>query len=140
MCKITDWLVCGMLFLCGIYDWRKKELPVWWLVCMSVIVGIFLLCFHRNMLWSRVAGVILGIVLFLFAKWTKEMIGYGDCWLILLLGIYIGIYQSLCVLFIASAIAGIFALFCLWFRKWNKKMSIPFVPFLAVAYLGVVCL
>lgn len=140
MCKIEDLLVWFMLLLCGIRDWRKREIPTLWLIIMSVVIGILLLCFGRNMLISRVTGGLLGVLLFLISKWTKEAIGYGDSWLILLLGVYLGGFKTLQLLFFASVIAGVFALIYLWKRKWKKNITIPFVPFMTVAYLGVVFL
>ena len=140
MCKIADWLVWAMLLLCGIWDWRKKEIPVLFLVGMSIVVSVLVVCVERNMIWHRVAGVGFGILLLGCSKWTKEAIGYGDSWLILLLGAYVGLFRVLQIVFMASLIVGIVSLFCLWIKKWNKKVTIPFVPFLVLSYLGVVCI
>ena len=140
MCQIADWIMWAMLLVCGIFDWRKKEIPVVLLIGMSIVTIVFFACAGRDMLWSRVAGGGLGLLLFALGKWSKEAIGYGDCWIILLLGIYVGLWGVCQVLFVAFAIAGVTALFCLWFRRWNRKMTLPFIPFLVFSYLGVVCL
>lgn len=140
MCQIADWIMWMMLLVCGIFDWRKKEIPVVWLVSMSIVTIVLFICAGREMLWLRLAGGSVGLLLFALSKWTNEAIGYGDCWVILLLGIRAGLFVVLQVLFVAFVIAGLTALFCLWFRRWNKKMTLPFVPFLVFSYLGVVCL
>lgn len=137
MCKIADGVVWILLVVAGVMDWRKKELPLWFLGGMSLIISILALCCKDISLWQRVTGVCFGFVFFLISKVTKEAIGYGDSWLILLLGIHLGITGVLQVLFAASLFAAIYALFYLWVRKWNRNATLPFVPFLAVAYLGV---
>lgn len=140
MCKIADWFVWMLFLICGIWDWRKKAIPVPLLVGMSIVVGVFMVFVERDMIFHRIAGIAFGILLLGCSKWTKEAIGYGDSWLILLLGAYVGLFRMLLIVFIASVIAGIVALFCLWIKKWNKKITIPFVPFLVISYLGVVCI
>ena len=78
-----------------------------------------------------------GLLLLLISKCTKEAIGYGDSLMILLLGMYLGGMRVLLVLFWASFLAGICSLFLLLGRKRKKKEALPFLPFLAVSYLGV---
>lgn len=137
MCKIADAVVFFMLAVAGVMDWRKKELPVWYLVGMSIGITIFAVCCKEIGLWHRLAGVALGVVFIGISKATKEAIGYGDSWLILLLGVHLGGLGALQVLFTASLFAAIYALFYLWIRKWRRNATLPFVPFLALAYVGV---
>jgi prepilin signal peptidase PulO-like enzyme (type II secretory pathway) len=77
---------------------------------------------------------------FFISKFTKEAIGYGDSWLILILGIYLGSFEVLQVLFWATILAAIVALFLLCKKRCKRNITIPFVPYLAVAFLGVVCI
>lgn len=140
MREIMNWSLGGFLVVCGIRDIWKREIPTWWLVAMSVVVAVFVLAVDRNMFLSRLVGGLLGIFFFFISKWTKEAIGYGDSWLILALGIYLGSYEALQVLFWATVIAAGGALFLLWRKRWKKNITIPFVPYLAVAYIGVACI
>ena len=140
MCKIADGIVFFVLAIGGIMDWKKKELPLWLLSGMSACIVIFAMCCKDTSLWHRLAGAALGVLFFLISKVTKEAIGYGDSWLILLLGIHMGISRALQVLFAASLLAALFALFYLWICKWKRNATLPFVPFLAIAYLGVMFL
>lgn len=137
MCEIADVIVFFMLAIAGLMDWKKKELPLWLLIGMSVCVVIFAACCKDTSLGYRLVGATLGVLFFLISKVTKEAVGYGDSWLILLLGVHLGISRALQVLFAASLLSAIFALFYLWVRKWRRNATLPFVPFLAIAYLGV---
>ena len=44
-------------------------------------------------------GVLIGIVFWLISKYSNETIGYGDSWIISLMGIYLG---GICMLDIFS--------------------------------------
>ena len=82
-------------------------------------------------------GIGIGILFFIVSKVTKEAIGYGDSWLILLLGLYLGASKVLQLLFAASLGAAVVSLFYLWKYHWKRNATLPFVPFLVLAYLGV---
>lgn len=137
MCKIVDLVILFLLGAAGFIDWKKKEIPLWILILLSMATGCSLLCGRNVILWERLAGIGLGAGFFGISKVTKEAIGYGDSWIILLLGIQKGIWQVLQLLFAASILAAVFALFYLWKRNWNKKATLPFLPFIVIGYIGV---
>ena len=137
MCQVANWFVFILLAVASVIDWRKREIPMSLLFIMSAGVMIFAIYCKDITIWYRLAGGALGIMLFVVSTVTKEAIGYGDSWLILLLGVQLGILRVLQLLFAASLLAVIFAVFYLWVRKWNRKATLPFVPFLTIAYLGV---
>lgn len=137
MCKITDGIVFILLGIAGVVDWRKREIPMWLLAIMSVLILCFAVCCKNVGIWYRLAGVAFGIMFFVISKVTKEAVGYGDSWMILLLGAHLGILRALQVLFASSLISAVYALFYLWKHRWDKKATLPFVSFLAMAYIGV---
>ncbi len=140
MCKIADGIILLLLSMCSVSDLKKKTLPFLLLVAFSVTVAIFVLLDGAGNVRLRVGGAIIGILLLIVSKCTKESIGYGDSWIILLLGIYLGYLRILRVLFAASLFAGIVSVFFLWKCGWKKTATLPFVPFLSLSYLGVVIL
>lgn len=131
-----------LIFLigCSWLDWVKRSIPVWLLSFASVVVGMFRIChWEKNtMLWLGGAGV--GILFFVVSKFTKEAIGYADSWMILLLGIYLGLWDILWLLSISLIISGIVAVILLIKFKYSRKIAFPFIPFLAIAYIGVMWL
>ena len=137
MCQVANWFVLILLAVASVIVWRKREIPMSLLFIMSAGITIFAIYCKDITIWYRLAGGALGIMLFVVSTVTKEAIGYGDSWLILLLGVQLGIFRVLQLLFAASLLAVIFAVFYLWVRKWNRKATLPFVPFLTIAYLGV---
>ena len=65
-----------------------------------------------------------------------QSFGYGDSILILILGILSGGWNLLWILFAAFLIASVYGGIMIARKKYTRKKSFPFIPFLTVAYLG----
>ena len=133
------WVII-FLFICTVLDIKTRRLPVWFMIVGNVAAVVFrLLNWGQNTaLW--IGGIVIGIVFLLLSKWTKEGFGYGDSWMILILGISLGLWDILLLLSIALSCAGLLALFLLARGKWSQKVAFPFVPFLMLGYVGVLYL
>ena len=140
MCQIENWVIFLLLVMCSISDFKKKTMPAVLLIVLSITVLGFAIFGDSVGVRLRVGGAILGMLFLLISKCTKEAIGYGDSWLILLLGIQLGYLEAISVLFAASLLAGVASLFFLWKCNWKRDTSLPFVPFLSVSYLGAMLL
>ena len=140
MCTLGDVVTLLFLLACSVADWRSQSLPIWLLGLYSMSVPMIILFYPRETWESMLLGALIGILFFGISKMTKEAIGYGDSWLILILGIYMGWKKLLYLLFLASFGAGIVSLIQLSRKRWNREDSLPFVPFLAAAYIGVMWL
>ena len=140
MCKIGDWIIFVLLGMCSASDVRKKTMPIVLLIVFSIVVGGFVLFDNAVEVTFRVGGLFMGILFLLISKCSKEAIGYGDSWLILLLGIHLGSLQAAGVLFVAAVLSGIVSLFFLWKYHWKRTATLPFVPFLSISYLGAMLL
>lgn len=140
MCKIEDWIVFILLGICSVSDCKKKTIPVILLIILSIAVAVFAIICDAVSMKLRVCGAFVGLLFLLISKCTKEAIGYGDSWLILLLGIHMGSLRVVEVLFAASLLAGIASLFFLWKCHWKRNATLPFVPFLSISYLGAMLL
>ena len=132
-----------MLAFCSVQDIREKEISLWKLQIYGfLILGIFLSRFfiQKNSLFSLLERGIFGLIpglLFLFlAKASKEAVGYGDGIILLFIGISIGFWQCLGVLF--TALLGIFlaAAMILILAGRKKNVRIPFLPFLLTGMAG----
>ena len=132
-----------MLAFCSVQDIRENEISLWKLQIYGfLILGIFLSRFfiQKNSLFSLLEKGIFGLIpglLFLFlAKASKEAVGYGDGIILLFIGISIGFWQCLGVLF--TALLGIFlaAAMILILAGRKKNVRIPFLPFLLTGMAG----
>ena len=127
-----------MLAFCSVQDIREKEISLWKLQIYGfLILGFFI---QKNSLFSLLEKGIFGLIpglLFLFlAKASKEAVGYGDGIILLFIGISIGFWQCLGVLF--TALLGIFlaAAMILILAGRKKNVRIPFLPFLLTGMAG----
>lgn len=140
MCRLADWSVFLLLLVCSVHDMKKKTIPLYLLLILSVMVVSFAFICRDVSVSARVAGAVLGLFFLLVSKFTKEAIGYGDSWMILLLGVYLGYLRTMNVLFGASLLAGGMSVFYLWRHRWKKNSTLPFIPFVTCSYLGVIVL
>lgn len=136
MCKVINAVMILLLGICSFCDIRKKQLPIIYLTIMSGVSLLTLICQEGNIIYN-LFGAFVGILFLVTSKVTKEAIGYGDGWMILNLGLWLGVYRLLHALFWGSLVAGMYALFFLWRKRWRRSETIPFVPFLAVGCMGV---
>lgn len=140
MCRVADIIVAVFLIMAAYRDWKTKQVSLRLLLLMALVITVLRFMVIEDSVWATVGGMAIGMGFFAASKCTREAIGYGDSWLIFLLGIYLGGRVLLEVVFAASLFASLFSIFYCFRHGWNKKQGFPFVPFLTAAYLGVVFL
>lgn len=119
------------------FDGKKKELPILFLR------SFLLLSVLGNVLWryqkpeEMCIGILPGILVLLAAFFTKEKIGYGDGWMILILGLFGGIAHTFFLVLLASFFGGLYGLWCFLGQRKSLDHRIAFCPFLLLARLGM---
>ena len=135
-------IVLIFLILGTIWDIKRKTVPVKYLVVWGIVstayvsfIGLGLKDVYslQETLWGILPG---GICLFL-ACVTKEQIGYGDGWIVMFVGMLLGIKKVLFLLFAALIIVTFFSIVLLMSKKAERKTTIPFIPFLLLGELVV---
>lgn len=130
-------VVMGMLTLCTAQDIKKRQIQLN-LVLVFGILGIFL-----HMLWRMLSignillGMSVGAALLLLSVLTAGKIGAGDALILIVTGIYLGLEKNLELFFIGLFLCSMWSLCLLLLRKKSRKDSVPFVPFLLTAYMGM---
>lgn len=134
--EIKDWCVLAYLLVAVIWDMKKRTIPVWYLAAgtIGIILYQFLWCETHVVL--TIFGAMVGATFLLISRASCQGIGYGDSWMILLLGMFLGVWKLFVALGIAFMGAAIFCGVGLWRKKLKRKSQIPFFPFLAIGYLG----
>jgi leader peptidase (prepilin peptidase) / N-methyltransferase len=129
--------IIGLLGICTYTDIRKRELSM-------VIVGIFaglaiVWCavFMKAFLWQQVIGCVVGVLLLLLSKLTKGAIGEGDGYLLMVTGLFLGLWDNIRLLMGALWSVAVIAIILLIIRKADRKKELPFVPFLLLSYVGM---
>lgn len=125
----------GMLSICSVEDLWKRQIH---LVVISAfgILGVLLHFYDgKQTALDMCGGMLVGIVLYLLSIFSHGKVGKGDAFLVTSMGVYLGFWDNMTVLWMASIMAAILGVVvCIFFGK-KKDESLPFVPFLLVAYL-----
>ena len=118
-------------------DFKYREIPIWLLLAGGVVGGCF--CFYEERpAMQLLLSLVPGIVALGFSWVSKEMMGYGDGMVLLVLGSYMSLSQLLSTGLFAFGLAGLAALVLLVVFHKKGKYRIPFIPFLGLAY-GIEC-
>ena len=117
----------------GGIDFKYKEIPLW-LSILGGIIGVVFCITESRPFTTVLSACFPGILMLGFSWLTKEVIGYGDGIVLMVMGIYLTISQLLSIGIMAFCVAGVVALLLLVLFKKNGSYRIPFVPFLAISY------
>lgn len=130
-------VVMGMLTLCSAEDIKRKQIRLNPVLFFGIL-GIFLhMLFRMQSIENILLGMSVGVVLLFLSVLTGGRIGMGDAVLLIVTGIYLGLEKNLELFFCGLLLCSMWALGLMVLRKKNRKDSIPFVPFLLAAYMGM---
>lgn len=129
-------MVCmGMLAGLSLADIYKRRIPTKYLIIGSLLAVGYQILIGREDILLILGGTGVGMLFLLVSRITGESLGYGDSLAILILGIYLGLWELLAVLAGAFFLLAVFSAAGLTVRKMSRKLSIPFFPFLSAGYL-----
>ena len=93
--------------------------------------------FRMQSIVDLLLGMLLGVILLFVGICSEGKIGVGDGVLLTVTGAYLGLKENLTLFFCALVLCGLWAAGLLILHKKQKTDSIPFVPFLLAAYIGM---
>lgn len=125
------------LLLLSIEDYSVRSVSVKWLIYGAVTVAIYLGIKIQDVseILDHVYGGVCGLVFVLISKWSNEALGYGDSIVLLILGVYLGIWDFLEVGFVAFFLCGIYGVITRKLITKANTSSIPFIPFILGGYI-----
>ena len=136
-------IIIIFLMFGSVWDLRKKCVPIMYLYAGGIVALGYLFAkslFMRNAdIWlCALCGAGCGLFCLFLSYVSKEQIGYGDGWIVGIVGMLSGIKIVLAVFVTAMFGLAIFSLILLAFKKGNRKTELPFVPFLLFGYVFVI--
>ena len=127
-------LVC-MYGVTAFDDIKTKQIRLFEIVLFGILGIAIELIYKHHSLMSILGGVGVGALMLLFSIISKEKIGKGDAFIVMVSGLYLGFIDTLSLLWISS----VYALFAgiIMIRKYDNSIDyeLPFVPFLLAGYL-----
>ena len=136
---MIGWMCAGIVLLLGsIYDVKSFTLPLWLLglgLCGGIVGNVYLWINEELYWWELLTGLLPGGLSLVLSFLTREQIGYGDGWVLLIVGSMVG-GESIWHIWMAGLLAS-FAVSAvlLILRKASGKKRLPFVPFLLFGYV-----
>lgn len=136
MLEIIKIVVLGVFLLIeGIRDLQKHKVSMITVMIAGILGVIFQFGIIQENGLKIIGGILIGIVLLSLAKITREKIGYGDGWIFVVTGIYLGFHSNMYLLLLSLFLASLVSICLLVFKKVNKKTELPFVSFVLPGYL-----
>lgn len=122
----------------SVFDIFYQRLPekLTWFLFLPAVAGKLLLGGSiSEVLPEIVEGFVPGALMLLGGKLSRESIGYGDGVVLCFLGVIYGARDTLEILMYGLLLAAVVSVVLLTVGKKNKKMTLPFVPFLSIGLL-----
>ena len=136
MCQIVEGVMGCLLLVLAYEDWKKKRVSLWLLGLLLLVSVLGRVTCVSMTVQNTLGGIGLGLLLLGISRWCKEAIGFGDSLLAFALGIYLGGARLLEILSFASFLVCIYSLVYGLRHGWNRKRTMPYVPFVAISYIG----
>ena len=134
-------MVCLVLVFMTYKDIREHKVSVSALIVCGLITGIMsgvAVVTGAYGAWkSYLAGLVIGALFIGISKVTREGLGYGDSWLMCILGGYLGIWNMLELLVMTWLLVAVVAGIILARSRFKKRTSLPMVPFITIGYMIV---
>ncbi len=127
-------IVMILLIIFGAEDVRKKSLSLPMLVVAFGFALLFRL-FLFGELKVGVAGVGSGILVWLISKISRDQIGRGDGFLLMVTGMILRFWENMELFLTALFFCAFYSAGVLILQRKGRGYRIPFVPFLAGAQL-----
>ncbi len=119
-------------------DIRKKQISLG-LTAVYGAVGLVYILLDDQQLIVALLGIIPGVMMLCIGKMSGGALGAGDGLIVLVSGMYMGIWKTIEFIARALLMAAVWAGFLMAGKKKGRQACFPFVPFLLVSYV-VSCL
>ena len=123
-----------------IYTDCKEQLLYDEVSTLLMVTGVIYAYYFGNM-WDAVQGALASVAIMLVIYWaSRGGMGFGDVKLAFVLGVWLGLEQSLLCLLLAFILGGVVGILLLLTGLKTRKDAIPFGPYLCVSgWVSFVC-
>lgn len=128
-----------LLAVCAFFDGIRKEIPlaVVWIGIMTALLLQIRGDLGENTWQAVLASTLPGAAFWGLSLLTREKVGYGDGWMLLMTGLFTGLGRCFMILLVGLMLESALILVLLAARKITTDKAVPFAPFLLLG-MGVV--
>ncbi|MDE6213307.1 MAG: prepilin peptidase [Lachnospiraceae bacterium] len=129
------------LAVCAVFDGLRKQIPlaVVWLGMLTAICLRLTGIMGEEGVTAALLSLIPGAGFFLLSFLTREKVGYGDGWVLLMIGLFSGFSRCFLILLIGLLLESMVAVVLLLLKKVKRDKEIPFSPFLLLGMGVTLC-
>ena len=135
--------ITQFLFLagCAVFDGLRKQIPlvVVWLGMLAAVSLRLTGVMGEEGMTAAALSLIPGAGFFLLSFLTREKVGYGDGWVLLMIGLFSGFSRCFLILLIGLLLESTAAVILLALNKIQRDKEIPFSPFLLLGMGVTLC-
>lgn len=139
--NITILVTLSVLIYIAIRDIREKTIPVSFVVIVTVfgLINQGMSSCSTGAFGFEVLGLIIGTcLLLLVSKLTKEQLGYGDGLVFMMMSALASWELAATAFVLAFLFSGVVGLVLIAVNRKRRGQTMPFVPFITVAYMLLV--
>lgn len=123
-------LVCSLIYVAYI-DIYTQKIPNAYIVILFCLWGISLF-WHNNLFLDVAGAIVVSVIMLLTYFLTRGGIGAGDIKLMTIIGLYVGFFHVVAVLFWICSVLIILSIGLLVLKKVTLKTVLPMGPFIAI--------
>ena len=128
------------LILEGVRDLKKRKISMTSVFLTGILGILFGIPLIKDNFISMLGGIAIGLVCLLIAGLTNEKVGYGDGWVLTVMGIYLGFRSNLYLLSVSLFLASLTSVLLLISKKAGRKTELPFVTFMIPGYFLLIAI
>ena len=129
-------LIClGMLAGLSATDLKYRRISGSMLMLGTALSAGYVLWAGSVHIRPALGGLLVGLAFVLVSRVTREQLGYGDSWLLCILGAYLGTWNLLALLCTAWLAAALAATAVRAARRCGRGTALPMVPFITAGYV-----
>lgn len=131
----------AFLAVCAVFDGFSRRVPlvVVWLGILTAVCLRINGVMGETDLMEVTLSLIPGAGFFLLGFLTREKVGYGDGWALLMIGLFVGAFRCFLILLVGLMAESAVAIVLLAVGKIKRDREIPFLPFLLLGMGVAVC-
>lgn len=126
-----------MLAYESVIDIRERKIDIRAVLAAgitSMLVGVF---FYERPVIFILYGIILGGVLIMLARISRQRIGYGDAIIFMVLGMCLEPVRVLGILWVSMLMAGVYGMIKIILFNKDRNLALPFIPFVTIVFSGM---
>ena len=135
-------LLFFFLGICAVFDGMEKKIPLA-VIWLGIIIAIVLRAqgITGEKSWFDIGMAVLpGMMFWMLSFVTREKVGYGDGWMLVMIGLFTGLWKCFLILLVGLVSESLVVLVLLAIKRVSRNRQIPFAPFLLFGMGVVVCL